>query len=69
MKELSIKEFKVVLDSNFEDNEIFRQRLLNSIPKYGNDIDEIDCFFEIITKHIISECKKYTRIHTNGNPM
>ncbi|MBE7024528.1 MAG: hypothetical protein E7408_00535 [Ruminococcaceae bacterium] len=67
LKELSIKAFKVILDSNFENNETFRQRLLNSIPKYGNDIDEIDCFFEKITEHIIAECRKYTGIHTNGN--
>ena len=66
-KELNIKDFKAVLDSNFEGNESFRQRLLNSIPKYGNDIDEVDCFFERITEHIISECKKYTGIHKNGN--
>lgn len=67
LKELSIKEFKSILDSNFENNEMFRQRLLNSIPKYGNDIDEIDCLFKTITEHIIAECKKYTGIHTNGN--
>lgn len=67
LKELSIKEFKTILDSNFENNEIFRQRLLNSISKYGNDIDEIDCLFGKITEHIVSECKKYTGIHTNGN--
>ena len=66
-KELTIKEFKAILDSNFENHEIFRQRLLNSIPKYGNDIDEVDCYFEKITEHLISECKKYTGIHQNGN--
>ncbi len=65
-KELSIGEFKAILDSNFEDNEIFRMRLLNSIPKYGNDIDEIDKYFEIMTSHIIEECKKYNGMHTNG---
>lgn len=65
-KELSIKQFKAMLDSNFEKKEVFRQRLLNSIPKYGNDIDEIDKYFGIITEHIVSECKKYNGIHTNA---
>ena len=66
-RELSIGEFKAILDCNFEGNEAFRQRVLNSFPKYGNDIDEIDAYFGMITEHIISECKKYKGIHTNGN--
>lgn len=65
-KELSIKEFKAILDKNFEGEEAFRQRLLNSIPKYGNDIDEVDCLFSRITQHIIAECKKYNGMHSNG---
>lgn len=66
-KELSIKEFKAILDDNFEGEEVFRLRLLNSVAKYGNDIDEIDCFYSRITEHIISECKKYNGMHSNGN--
>ena len=65
-KELNIRGFKAILDSNFEGKEVFRQHLLNSIPKYGNDIDKIDCFFCTIVEHIISECKKYNGIHSNG---
>ncbi|MBQ7794594.1 MAG: hypothetical protein IJ366_08790 [Clostridia bacterium] len=66
-KELSIKELKEILDKNFEGEELLRLRLLNSIPKYGNDVDDIDKYFGMITGHIISECKKYTGMHTNGN--
>ena len=58
-KELTMKEFKEILDCNFENNEELRKRILNDIPKYGNDIDDIDEIFGIITEHIISECKKY----------
>ncbi len=65
-KELSIRELKAILDSDFKGEELFRQRLLNAVPKYGNDIDEIDCFYSRITEHIIAECKKYNGIHTNG---
>ena len=66
-KEITLKEFKSILDKNFSDNEAFRLYLLNSIPKYGNDIDEVDMYFGMITEHIISECKKYNSIHTNAN--
>lgn len=65
--ELSIKEFKIILEKNFEGQEILRLRLLNSIPKYGNDIDDVDKYFGLVTEHIISECKKYKGIHSNGD--
>ena len=52
-KEMTIAELKAILDRNFEGDEMFRQRVLNKIAKYGNDIDEIDCYFERFTKHII----------------
>lgn len=66
-KEYTVKELKQILDSNFESNEVLRLRILNSIPKYGNDIDEVDSYFGLITEHIISECKKYTGVHQNAN--
>ncbi len=65
-KEFTIAELKQILDNNFEREELLRLRILNFIPKYGNDIDEIDSYFGLITKHIISECKKYCGIHSNG---
>jgi formate C-acetyltransferase len=66
-KLLTVCQFKQILDSNFEGHEELRLRLLNDLPKYGNDIDEIDSYFSIFTNHIISECKKYTSIHSNAN--
>ncbi len=39
---LSLKEFVDVLDSNFSGNELFRQRLVEETPKYGNDEDFAD---------------------------
>lgn len=66
-KELSIKELKRILDNNFKGNEPLRLRLLNSFPKYGNDIDEVDSYFALIVNHIIAECKKYRGIHQNSD--
>lgn len=65
-KEIGVCAFKEILEKNFEDCELWRQHLLNDLPKYGNDIDEVDCLFDIITKHIAEECKKYTPCLKNG---
>ena len=64
--ELSLCALKEILDENFEGNEPLRLRLLQSLPKYGNDRDEIDRYFGIFTEHIINECKKYEGLHTNA---
>ncbi len=66
-KEYNITELKEILDNNFYGNEALRQRLLTVLPKYGNDIDEIDQYFGMFTSHIISECKKYMGEFTSGN--
>lgn len=57
--EYTLSELKEMLDRNFEGHEDLRLRLLNDFPKYGNDVDEVDEYFNIFTSHIISECKKY----------
>lgn len=66
-KEWTVCGLKEVLDRNFEGYEVLREQILKGLPKYGNDIDEIDGYFGQITAHIIAECEKYTGIHTNGN--
>jgi len=66
-KVYSLSQLKIILDNNFEGNETVRQGLLTKIPKYGNDIDEIDSFFGMITRHIAEECEKYQLFHENGN--
>ncbi len=43
-KELSLLEFREILQNNYEDNEDLRWRILNRIPKYGNDDDQVDAF-------------------------
>jgi formate C-acetyltransferase len=64
--EYTVKQLKSILDSNFDGNEALRARINGTIPKYGNDIDDVDKLFAIITEHIISECAKYTSIHSNA---
>ncbi len=66
-KEYSLAELKKILDCNFEGQELERQRLLMTIEKYGNDIDEVDRYFGMITEHIASECEQYNLLHENGN--
>lgn len=65
-KELTLAQLREILENNFEGNEPLRQRLLNEIPKYGNDVDEIDGYFKDMIDHIVSECEKYSCMHKNG---
>ncbi len=66
-KELTFAQLKTALDNNFVGFEALRQQLLYGVQKYGNDDDDIDKYYGIITNHIISECKKYSGEHKNGN--
>ncbi len=66
-KELSLAKLKAILDTDFEGHEALRLRLLQTIPKYGNDLDEIDRFFGLFTDHIVNECKKYMGFLSNAN--
>jgi len=50
-KKISAKDLLAACNSDFED-EVFRQKLLNKAPKYGNDIDEVDQIGHDIVKHI-----------------
>ena len=64
---LTIQAFKSILDRNFEGDEELRQYIINRLPKYGNDLDEVDGLFERISEHIARECEKHTGLHSNGN--
>ena len=65
-REMTLCELKEILDKNFDGHEALRLRLLNTIPKYGNDIDDVDKYYTYIIDHIVTECKKYTPMHQNG---
>ena len=62
----TVCDLKKILDANFEGNEALREHIMRNIPKYGNDIDEIDRYFGMLTDHIVEECKKYTPMHSEG---
>jgi len=66
-KKFSLCELKSILDNNFEGHEALRMHILNQIPKYGNDLDEIDQYFSLITRHLTQECQKYSGLHNNAN--
>lgn len=66
-KRMTLSEFKEILNQDFNDQEALRRDILHHIPKYGNDIEEIDSYFGLITEHIAKECEKYSGMHTNGN--
>lgn len=59
-------ELKSILKNNFEDNEALRLYILNHIPKYGNDIDEVDSLYSLFTEHIAEECQKYNGLFENS---
>ena len=65
-KKMTLKELVTVLEGNFEGNEALRLHLLEQLPKYGNDVDEVDSYFERFVDHIVSECKKYETDERNG---
>ncbi len=65
-KEMTLAELKQLLDTNFEGHEDVRLHLLNDIPKYGNDVDDVDALFKRIVDHLVAECQKYKIDLPNG---
>ncbi len=65
-KTFTISEIKAIANNDFECDEELRLHILNNIPKYGNDIDDIDMLYGIITEHITEECEKYIGLHDNA---
>jgi formate C-acetyltransferase len=43
-RDVSYNEFLEILEQNYKEHATFRNRLLNKIPKYGNNISEVDDF-------------------------
>lgn len=61
-KEMTLRELVNILNNNFKDNEVLRQRLINKYPKYGNDVDEVDNLGHEILSHYCREVTKYKNI-------
>lgn len=65
-KELSFGSFVKILRENFKDNEYFRQHLIMDVPKYGNNIKEVDDIARLVGAHYCNSINKYKNIR-NGN--
>ncbi len=58
-KRLSLYEFVNILKSDWEGHEDLRQYILNEIPKFGNDIDEVDFIANDIVNYYTREVTKH----------
>lgn len=60
LKKISLKELVDILDKNFEGYKNIQQELL-ILPKYGNDIDEVDNFVVKLSNHVCNYTKKLAK--------
>lgn len=58
-KEIEIEGVLEALKTNFEGQEMLRRKLMNSILKYGNDIEKVDQIACEITSLLCDEVQKY----------
>lgn len=65
-KLFTIPQLLQMLSVNFEGYESARLMLLNHIPKYGNNMDDVDQYFCTLIDFIVQECKNYTPILPNA---
>ena len=66
-KKYTVCQLKEILDSDFAGHEELKEHLICDLPKYGNDIDEIDGYFGLFTAHIIEKCKQHVSFLPKGN--
>lgn len=59
-KRIALPELKSILENDFDGREDIL-RLLDSYPKYGNDIPEVDSLYGRITDFIVKECRQYRK--------
>ncbi len=65
-KLVSMSELVDALNNNFVGKEPLRQYLLNRVPKYGNDIPEVDEYVRYATSAFFDEVEKHKAYH-GGN--
>jgi len=54
-----LPDFINILNSNFEDNEVYRQKLINNYESWGNDKTEIDSLANELWDLFTSEVVKH----------
>ncbi|MHB1315932.1 MAG: glycyl radical protein [Christensenellales bacterium] len=64
-KLFTLQQLKAILQSNFEGQEPLRQMLLNKLPKFGNDVEDVDAYAAFITNIFFDELEKLKTFH-NG---
>ena len=64
-KTMTLQEFREILKNNYEDQEPLRQMITNKLPKFGNDVDDVDDLAVQVTNHFFDELDKYKTYH-NG---
>jgi formate C-acetyltransferase len=57
---MTLPEMKVVLDADFADHEMVRQRFLNGYPKYGQGDDGVDALVAETLGFITATCEGFT---------
>lgn len=58
-KSITMETLLEALRSNFENNEIIRQKLISKAPKYGNDVDDVDYIARDIASAFSKEVERY----------
>lgn len=58
-KMMKASEFNEILHNNFEGNERLRNIILNKVPKYGNDVAEVDGYANRMIRAYNAEMVKY----------
>ena len=59
--ETSLSELRAALAANYEGYEALRQKILNSVPKYGNDAEEADKYALLLTGRLTGAMEKYQK--------
>ncbi|MDR3552288.1 MAG: pyruvate formate lyase family protein [Clostridia bacterium] len=56
---LSLRQLVSILRSNYEGNEELRQEIISRLPKFGNDVDEVDLIAKRIVRFYSREVSKH----------
>ncbi|MBN1580213.1 MAG: hypothetical protein JXA89_05885, partial [Anaerolineae bacterium] len=59
-QQMTMAELKAVLDANFADREMVRQRFLNGYPKYGQGSAILDDLFGETVRFVAQTCARFT---------
>jgi formate C-acetyltransferase len=58
-KKLSLAEYRSMLARNYEGDEVMRQYIINRVPKFGNDDEEVDKLAVRVTNFYFDNVEKY----------